>query len=138
MQEQFNLKAQPHSFALNQWVLLRDFTILGKNAKLAPKWKGPFKIISLKGAHNLLIHLADRKKTKLVNIENVKPYHEAPENRCTIWRDLKETKIQRTSRRKWGQRGLIMFSLKKPRKNKILIKLTKPQSLTRFSKGGRD
>ena len=138
MQEQFNRMAQPHSFAPNQWVLLRDFTVLGKNAKLAPKWKGPFKIISLKGAHNLLIHLADRKKTELVNIENVKPYHEAPENRCTIWRDLKETKIQRTSRRKWGQRGLIMFSLKKPRKNKILIKLTKPQSLTHFSKGGRD
>ena len=79
MQEQFNQKAQPHSFALNQWVLLRDFTVLGKNAKLAPKWKGPFKIISLKGAHNLLIHLADGKRTKLVNIENVKPYHEAPE-----------------------------------------------------------
>ena len=48
MQEQFNLKAQPHSFAPKQWVLLRDFTILGKNAKLAPKWKGPFQIISLK------------------------------------------------------------------------------------------
>ena len=79
MQEQFNRKAQPHSFAPNQWVLLRDFTILGKNAKLAPKWKGLFKIISLKGAHNLLIHLADGKRTKLVNIENVKPYHEAPE-----------------------------------------------------------
>ena len=61
MQEQFNRKAQPHSFAPNQWVLLRDFTILGKNAKLAPKWKGPFKIISLKGAHNQLIHLADGK-----------------------------------------------------------------------------
>ena len=79
MQEQFNRKAQPHSFAPGQWVLLRDFTVLGKNAKLAPKWKGPFKIISLKGAHNLLIHLADGKRTKLVNIENVKPYHEAPE-----------------------------------------------------------
>ena len=50
-----------------------------ENAKLAPKWKGPFKIISLKGAHNLLIHLTDGKRTKLVNIENVKPYHEAPE-----------------------------------------------------------
>ena len=79
MQEQFNQKAQPHSFAPNQWVLLRDFTVLGKNAKLAPKWKGPFKIISLRGSHNLLIHLADGKRTKLVNIENVKPYHEAPE-----------------------------------------------------------
>ena len=79
MQEQFNRKAQPHCFAPNQSVLLRDFTVLGKNAKLAPKWKGPFKIISLKGAHNLLIHLADGKRTKLVNIENVKPYHEAPE-----------------------------------------------------------
>ena len=31
-----------------------------------------------KGSHNLLIHLADGKRTKLVNIENVKPYHEAP------------------------------------------------------------
>ena len=78
MQEQFNRKAQPHSFALGQWVLLRDFTVLGKNAKLAPKWRGPFKIISLRGSHNLLIHLADGKRTKLVNIENVKPYHEAP------------------------------------------------------------
>ena len=27
----------------------------------------------------MLIHLADGKRTKLVNIENVKPYHEAPE-----------------------------------------------------------
>ena len=79
MQEQFNRKAQPHSFAPKQWVLLRDFTILGKNAKLAPKWKGPYQIISLKGSYNLLIHLADGKRTKLVNIENVKPYHEAPE-----------------------------------------------------------
>ena len=26
-----------------------------------------------------MIHLADGKRTKLVNIENVKPYHEAPE-----------------------------------------------------------
>ena len=79
MQEQFNRKAQPHSFAPNQWVLLRDFTVLGQNAKLAPKWKGPFKIISLKGSHNLLIHLANRKSMKLVNIENVKPYHKGPE-----------------------------------------------------------
>ena len=79
MQEQFNRKAQPHSFSPGQWVLLRDFTVLGKNAKLAPRWKGPFKIISLRGSHNLLIHLADGKRTKLVNIENVKPYHEAPE-----------------------------------------------------------
>ena len=46
MEEQFNRMAQPHRFAPGQWVLLRDFTILGKNAKLAPKWKGPFKIIS--------------------------------------------------------------------------------------------
>ena len=46
IQEQFNRKAQPHSFVPNQWVLLRDFNVLCKNAKLAPKWKGPFKIIS--------------------------------------------------------------------------------------------
>ena len=113
MQKQFNRKAQPHSFAPNQWILLRDFNILGKNAKLSTKWKGPFKIISLKGTHNLLIHLADRKRTKLVNIENVKSYHEAPENRCTTWSDLKEKKIQRTLRQKGGKRGLIMFILKK-------------------------
>ena len=36
MQEQFNQKAQPHSFAPGQWVLLRYFTVLGKNAKSAP------------------------------------------------------------------------------------------------------
>ena len=58
MQEQFNRKAQPHNFATKQWVLLRDFTVFGKNSKLAPKWKGLYQIISLKGLHNLLIHLA--------------------------------------------------------------------------------
>ena len=58
--------------------IAQRYTVLGKNAKFTPKWKGPFKIISLKGTHNLLIHLADGKRTKLVDIQNVKPYHEAP------------------------------------------------------------
>ena len=42
------------------------------------------------------------------------------------------------ARQKWGQRGLIMFNFKKTRKYKILIMLTKPRSLTHFSKRGRD
>ena len=56
-------------------------------------------------------------------------------NRCTICKDLKMKKIQR---QKWGKKGLIMFVLKKTLKDKILIKLTKPRNMRRFSKGGRD
>ena len=133
MQEQFNRKAQPHSFSPGQWVLLRDFTVLGKNAKLAPKWRGPFKIISLRGSHNLLIHLADRKRTKLVNIENVKPYHEAPEKPVY---NLERPEREENSETETGQRGLIMFVLKKTLKDKILIKLMKPRNMRRFPKGG--
>ena len=138
MQEQFNRKAQPHSFAPGQWVLLRDFTVLGKNAKLAPKWRGPFKIISLRGSHNLLIHLADGKRTKLVNIENVKPYHEAPEKPVYNLERPERNENSEDFETEIGAERTHHVHLKKIQKEKILIKLMKPWNLRHFSKGGRD
>ena len=128
--EQFNKKAQLHSFAPKQWVLLRDFTILGKNVNLAPKWKGPYQIISLKGSCNLLIYLEDRKRMKLLNIENVKlpekPVYnlQQPEN---------EGNSEKTIQRR-GQRGCITFILKSQKKEKILIQLSFLLAVTLLSK----
>ena len=48
----FDQTAQPHSYQVKQWILLRDHTLpVGKNSKLTPKYKGPYQIIRLKGPH---------------------------------------------------------------------------------------
>ena len=59
-------------------------------------------------------------------------------NRCKIWKHLKGLKIQTTLIQKWGQRGIIMFILKKIHKYKILIKLTKTAEFEMFFERGRD
>ena len=42
----FDKQAKPHSFAINQLVLLEEYNFLGKNPKLSPKWSGPHIILS--------------------------------------------------------------------------------------------
>ncbi len=69
----FDKNAKPHSFAINQLVLLEEYNFLGKNPKLSPKWSGPHIILSLKGTHNAEI-LMNNKRKVLVNIERLKPY----------------------------------------------------------------
>ena len=47
-QTDVNKQASPHAFSLGQLVLLDEHSFLGKNAKLAPKWSGPHRILKLK------------------------------------------------------------------------------------------
>ena len=75
----FDKKAKPHSFALNQLVLLEEYNFLGRNQKLSPKFSGPHIILSLKGTHNAEILMKNKRKV-IVNIERLKPYFSADES----------------------------------------------------------
>jgi len=57
MQEQFNKKA-------DQWVFLREYLNVGKNAKLSPNWSGPYKIVKILRKHNLIINRGRENKTE--------------------------------------------------------------------------
>ena len=74
----YDVTAQPHQYKAKQFVLIRDHTPpVGKNAKLTPKFKGPYQIVRLKGPHNLEIKLNDqRTTTRVVNVAECKPYFE--------------------------------------------------------------
>ena len=69
----FDKKAKPHSFAINQLVLLEEYNFLGRNQKLSPKFSGPHIILNLKGTHNAEILMKNKRKV-IVNIERLKPY----------------------------------------------------------------
>jgi hypothetical protein len=43
----FDKNALPHDFVINDLILYKDFSPLGKNAKLTPKWQGPAKIMEI-------------------------------------------------------------------------------------------
>jgi hypothetical protein len=73
----FNKSAKPHSFAINQMVLLEEYNFLGKNQKLSPKFSGPHIILSLKGTHNAEI-LMDTRRKVIVNVQRLKPYYSPP------------------------------------------------------------
>jgi hypothetical protein len=51
--EYFDKQASHHTFHEGQFVLLNEFNFLNKNKKLAPKYSGPFKILHVKGPHNV-------------------------------------------------------------------------------------
>jgi hypothetical protein len=70
---QFDAKAAPHKFLPNQLVLLDEHSFLGKNQKLAPKWTGPHKILSLKGDSNLEILLKHNNRKTVVHANRLKP-----------------------------------------------------------------
>jgi transposase InsO family protein len=44
---QYDKLASPHKFDIGQKVWLSDSTSIGKNAKLAPNWIGPYKIVDI-------------------------------------------------------------------------------------------
>ena len=52
-QKQYDKKAEPHKYQKDQLVLLSEHHFLNKNAKLAPKWTGPHKIVRLIGPTNV-------------------------------------------------------------------------------------
>jgi hypothetical protein len=77
---QYDSKAVPHKFLLNQLVLLDEHSFLHKNLKLAPKWSGPHKIIRLKGDANAEILLWHNNRKTVVHTNRLKPYFVALSN----------------------------------------------------------
>jgi len=69
----FDKKALHHTFHEGQYVLLNEFNFLNKNQKLAPKFSGPFKILRVKGPHNVELLLTNGGKI-IVNVARVKQY----------------------------------------------------------------
>jgi hypothetical protein len=72
--QQFDSKAAPHKFQLQQLVLLDEHSFLGKNQKLAPKWSGPHKIVCLKGESNIEIQLKHNNRKAVVHANRLKLY----------------------------------------------------------------
>jgi hypothetical protein len=62
-----------HEYQVGQFVLMEDFNFLNKNRKLAPRFSGPFRILHVKGSHNLKLLLTNGRKI-VVNVARVKPY----------------------------------------------------------------
>ena len=44
-QKDYHKKAEPHSFVRDQLVLLEDSYFAGRNAKLTPRFTGPYRIV---------------------------------------------------------------------------------------------
>jgi hypothetical protein len=75
MEQQFNQHAEPHNFQPGQLVLLSETYFLGKNAKLAPQFSGPHRILHLKGPKNVELKLKNGRKS-IVSVDRIKPYKE--------------------------------------------------------------
>ena len=72
LKDNFDKKALPHEFKINDLVLYEDFSPLGKNAKLTPKWLGPAKITEINDT-NARIQLPNG-KSKILNIMRIKKF----------------------------------------------------------------
>jgi len=73
-QDQFDRKAEPHQYRLHQLVLLNEHSFLHKNAKLAPKWSGPHRIVKLKNDNNFELKLRNNNRKLIVHANRLKPY----------------------------------------------------------------
>jgi hypothetical protein len=69
----FDKSAMNHEYQVGQFVLMEDFNFLHKNRKLALRFSGPFRILHVKGSHNLELLLTNGRKI-VVNVAWVKPY----------------------------------------------------------------
>ena len=56
-QKDYDKKANPHNFVRDHLVLLEDSYFTGWNAKLAPKFTGPHRIIELKGEADVILKM---------------------------------------------------------------------------------
>jgi hypothetical protein len=73
----YDATATHHVYHEGQFVLLEDFNFLNKNCKLAPKFSGPFRILRVKGDHNVELLLTNGHKI-VVNVARIKPYLSQP------------------------------------------------------------
>ena len=68
-----NKQAVPHPFAVGQLVLLDEHSFLHKNAKLAPKWSGPHKVVRLKNENTVELKLKTGRHL-ITHANRLKPY----------------------------------------------------------------
>jgi hypothetical protein len=68
--DNFDKNALPHSFKLDDLVWYEDFSPLGKNPKLTPKWAGPAKITEVN--HTNARILLPNGKSKVLNMMRLK------------------------------------------------------------------
>ncbi len=68
----FDKKALPHSFNIQDLVWYEDFALLGKNLKLTPKWAGPAKITEINDTNARI--LLPNGKTKVLNVMRLKKF----------------------------------------------------------------
>jgi hypothetical protein len=68
----FDKKALPHSFNIEDLVWYEDFASQGKNPKLTPKWAGPAKITEINDTNARI--LLPNGKTKVLNIMRLKKF----------------------------------------------------------------
>ena len=69
----FDKSATHHEYQMGQFLLMEDYNFLNKNCKLAPRFSGPFRILRVKGSHNLELLLTNGRKI-VINVARVKPY----------------------------------------------------------------
>ncbi len=68
----FDKKALPHSFNIDDLVWYKDFAPLGKNPKLVPKWSGPAKITEINDTNARI--LLPNGKTNVLNVMCLKKF----------------------------------------------------------------
>jgi hypothetical protein len=77
--QQFNSRAAPHKFLLQQLVLVDEHSFLHKK-KLAPKWSGPHKIMRLRDESNIKNQLKHNNRKTVVHANRPKPDFVASKN----------------------------------------------------------
>ncbi|CAL1400681.1 unnamed protein product [Linum trigynum] len=71
----YNKKMRAHNVAVGSLVLKRDFRPKATKGKLAPKWKGPYRIQEVIGPNTFkLEHLSGKKVKMTWNAQNLRRY----------------------------------------------------------------
>ena len=83
--KRFNKNVKPHEFQEGMLVFLHWPDLVTVNPKLTSGWFGPFVILSMVNDHNALIQELSNKKTKFVNVNRLRKYH----NSISDWNKFK-------------------------------------------------
>ena len=83
--KRFNKNVKPHEFQEGMLVFLHRPDLVTVNPKLTSEWFGPFVILSMVNEHNALIQELSNKKTKFVNVNRLRKYH----NSISEWNKFK-------------------------------------------------
>jgi hypothetical protein len=69
MQAQFNCKASPYNYVIDQLVWLDERNFLGRNRKISPNWTGPYCILQV--FHNGVVELQLQNRKLRVNVARI-------------------------------------------------------------------